>query len=128
MCVPLLTPERLLGALNVYRNGEDVGFSEHEVFGAEGSLEEELAALRARGAQVALDDAGAGYAGLRQIIRIAPDILTLDRALIHGAHADPSRQALLEAQIGFASSTGAAICAESVEDLEDCDAALHRRS
>ena len=89
------------------------------MFGAEGSLEEELAALRARGAQVALDDAGAGYAGLQQIIRIAPDILKLDRALIHGAHADPSRQALLEALIGFASSTGAAICAEGVEDLED---------
>ena len=68
---------------------------------------------------MALDDAGAGYAGLQQIIRIAPDVLKLDRALVHGAHADPSRQALLEALIGFASSTGAAICAEGVEDLED---------
>ena len=96
-----------------------IELTEHEVFGAEGSLEEELAALRARGAQVALDDAGAGYAGLQQIIRIAPDILKLDRALIHGAHADPSRQALLEALIEFASTTGAAICAEGVEDLED---------
>ena len=89
------------------------------MFGAEGELEAELAALRARGARVALDDAGAGYAGLQQIIRIAPDILKLDRALVHGAHADGSRQALLEALIGFASSTGAAICAEGVEDLDD---------
>ena len=53
------------------------------------------------------------------MIRIAPDILKLDRTLVHGAHADGSRQALLEALIGFASSTGAAICAEGVEDLED---------
>jgi len=89
------------------------------VFGADGDLEAELAALRARGARVALDDAGAGYAGLQQIIRIAPDILKLDRALVHGAHADASRQALLEALIGFASSTGAAICAEGVEELDD---------
>ena len=66
-----------------------IELTEHEVFGAEGELEAELAALRARGAQVALDDAGAGYAGLQQIIRIAPDILKLDRALVHGAHADP---------------------------------------
>ena len=96
-----------------------IELTEHELFGAEGELETELAALRARGARVALDDAGAGYAGLQQIIRIAPDILKLDRTLVHGAHADGSRQALLEALIGFASSTGAAICAEGVEDLDD---------
>ncbi|HET6548902.1 MAG TPA: EAL domain-containing protein [Solirubrobacter sp.] len=96
-----------------------VELTEHEVFGGEGELEAELAQLRARGARVALDDAGAGYAGLQQIIRIAPDILKLDRALVHGAHADPSRQALLEALIGFASSTGAVICAEGVEDPAD---------
>ena len=96
-----------------------IELTEHEVFGAEGELETELASLRARGARVALDDAGAGYAGLQQIIRIAPDILKLDRTLVHGAHADASRQALLEALIGFASSTGAAICAEGVEDLDD---------
>ena len=46
-----------------------VELTEHELFGAEGELETELAALRARGARVALDDAGAGYAGLQQIIR-----------------------------------------------------------
>ena len=96
-----------------------VELTEHELFGAEGELETELAALRARGARVALDDAGAGYAGLQQIIRIAPDILKLDRALVHGAHADGSRQALLEALIGFAATTGAAVCAEGVEDLDD---------
>ena len=96
-----------------------VELTEHELFGAEGELETELAALRARGARVALDDAGAGYAGLQQIIRIAPDILKLDRALVHGAHADGSRQALLEALIGFAGTTGAAVCAEGVEDLDD---------
>ncbi len=119
-----VSPRALLSApvraaLPADLTGVVIELTEHEVFGAEGALEEELAALRARGARVALDDAGAGYAGLQQIIRIAPDVLKLDRALVHGAHADPSRQALLEALIGFASSTGAAICAEGVEDLED---------
>jgi diguanylate cyclase (GGDEF)-like protein len=109
--VRAVLPEDLTGIV--------IELTEHEVFGAEGELEAELAALRARGARVALDDAGAGYAGLQQIIRIAPDILKLDRTLVHGAHADSSRQALLEALIGFASSTGAAICAEGVEDLDD---------
>jgi diguanylate cyclase (GGDEF)-like protein len=96
-----------------------IELTEHEVFGAEGELEAELAVLRARGARVALDDAGAGYAGLQQLIRVAPDILKLDRALVHGAHADPSRQALLEALIGFAAKTGAVVCGEGVEDVAD---------
>ncbi len=96
-----------------------IELTEHEVFGDEDELSNALVNLRARGALIALDDAGAGYAGLQQMIQIAPDILKLDRTLVHGAHADDSRQALLEALIGFASSTGAAICAEGVEDLDD---------
>ena len=96
-----------------------IELTEHEAFGGEGELEQELDSLRARGARVALDDAGAGYAGLQQLIRIAPEILKLDRALVHGAHADPSRRALLEALIAFAADTGAAVCGEGVEDLED---------
>jgi hypothetical protein len=34
-------------------------------------------------------------------------------------HADPARLALLEAMISFATSTGAAVCAEGIEDLAD---------
>ena len=88
-----MSPRALLSApvraaLPADLTGLVIQLTEHEVFGAEGALEEELAALRARGARVALDDAGAGYAGLQQIIRIAPDVLKLDRALVHGAHAD----------------------------------------
>ena len=59
-----------------------IELTEHELFGAEGELDAALAELRARGARVALDDAGAGYAGLQQLIRVAPDILKLDRSLV----------------------------------------------
>ena len=96
-----------------------VELTEHELFGAEDELATRLAALRARGARIALDDAGAGYAGLQQLIAVAPDILKLDRSLVHGANCDPAKLALLEAMISFASSTGAAVCGEGVEDLDD---------
>src|SRR6202000_1335364 len=98
-------------------NGIVIELTEHELFGAEGELEAELDALRARGARVALDDARAGYAALQKLIRVAPDILKLDRTLVHGAAADPHRQALLEALISFAFNTGAAVCGEGVEGL-----------
>jgi diguanylate cyclase (GGDEF)-like protein len=96
-----------------------IELTEHELFGAEESLLLRLAQLRGRGARIALDDAGSGYAGLQQLIAVAPDILKLDRSLVHGAHAMPAKLALLEAMISFSSTTGAAICGEGVEDLAD---------
>jgi EAL domain-containing protein (putative c-di-GMP-specific phosphodiesterase class I) len=96
-----------------------IELTEHELFTADDALEACLAELRRRGARVALDDAGAGYAGLQQVIRVAPDILKVDRSLVHGAHSDPSRYALLEALVSFAGTTGAAVCGEGVEDLDD---------
>jgi diguanylate cyclase (GGDEF)-like protein len=96
-----------------------IELTEHELFSTESALDRELAELRARGARVALDDAGNGYAGLQQIIRVAPDILKLDRSLVYGVHDDPHRFALLEALISFASTTRAAVCAEGVETLDD---------
>ena len=96
-----------------------IELTEHELFSSGEALEARLAELRARGARVALDDAGAGYAGLQQLIRVAPDILKIDRSLVHGAHSDASRYALLEALVTFAGTTGAAVCGEGVEDLAD---------
>src|SRR5690349_8431397 len=44
------------------------------------------------GFKTALDDFGAGYAGLTLLADFRPDILKIDRALIDGVHADPVRQ------------------------------------
>jgi diguanylate cyclase (GGDEF)-like protein len=114
----LLSPE-VRAALPADLEGVVIELTEHELFSTDSALDRELQVLRARGARIALDDAGNGYAGLQQIIRIAPDILKLDRSLVDGVHDDPHRFALLEALISFASTTRAAICAEGVETLED---------
>ena len=119
-----VSPRALLSPLVLDALPEDlteivVELTEHELFGAHEPLAARLAELRARGARVALDDAGAGYAGLQQLIAVAPDILKLDRSLVHGAHEDPAKLALLQAMISFAASTGAAVLGEGVEDLED---------
>jgi hypothetical protein len=98
-----------------------IELTEHELFSAEERFDERLQELRARGARVALDDAGAGYAGLQQLIRVAPDILKLDRSLVRGAHADASRLSLLTALASFATDTGAAVCGEGIEELADLE-------
>jgi diguanylate cyclase (GGDEF)-like protein len=114
----LLSPE-VREALPEDLSGIVIELTEHELFSTEATLDRELGELRARGARIALDDAGNGYSGLQQIIRVAPDILKLDRSLVDGVHDDPHRFALLEALISFASTTRAAVCAEGVERLDD---------
>ena len=114
-----LVSETLIAALPDDLSSVVVELTEHDLFVAGDTLGQRLAALRGRGARVALDDAGSGYAGLQQLIRIAPDILKLDRSLVHGAHADPAKVALLEALVSFAATTGSVVLGEGIEDLAD---------
>ena len=74
-----------------------------------------LAPLRDRGVGVAVDDAGAGYAGLSHVLRLGPDVLKLDLDLIRGIDRDPAKRALSAALVMFARETGALIVAEGIE-------------
>jgi diguanylate cyclase (GGDEF)-like protein len=92
-----------------------IELTEDEVFSSDIGLDATLSELRDRGARIAVDDAGAGYAGLQQVVRIAPEILKIDRSLITGIDSDAPKMALLEALARFASTTGAAVCGEGIE-------------
>jgi len=96
-----------------------VEITEDELFGIGEELELALAHLHDVGARVALDDAGAGYSGLQQLMRVRPDIVKLDRSLVCGVALDPARAALVAAFASFASQTGGAVCAEGIEDAAD---------
>jgi EAL domain-containing protein (putative c-di-GMP-specific phosphodiesterase class I) len=79
------------------------------------ALNSELAPLRARGLKLAIDDAGAGFAGLQHILQLQPDIIKLDMTLIQTIDVDPARRALAGAMQMFARQTGAVLIAEGVE-------------
>ena len=74
-----------------------------------------LRSLRHGGVRVAVDDAGAGYASFRHILRLRPDIIKLDMALTRDIDRDPARRALASALITFAADTDSTIVAEGVE-------------
>lgn len=74
-----------------------------------------LAPLRARGALLSIDDAGAGYASMRHILHLKPDVIKLDMSLTRDIDADPCRRALARGLIGFAHEIGSTIVAEGVE-------------
>jgi PAS domain S-box-containing protein len=64
---------------------------------------------------VAVDDAGSGFASLRHILELEPDIIKLDIALVRDIDTDPARQALAAGMRHFAALTGTTLIAEGVE-------------
>jgi EAL domain-containing protein (putative c-di-GMP-specific phosphodiesterase class I) len=71
--------------------------------------------VRAHGIRIAIDDAGAGFASLRHILKLAPDLIKLDRTLIAGIETDRPTQALAAGLISFANQCGANLIAEGIE-------------
>ena len=82
-----------------------------------------VAALRGLDGDVrlAVDDAGAGYAGLKHILEIRPHIVKLDVALVRSVDTDIARQALIASLISFATRTDATVLAEGVETVREFD-------
>jgi diguanylate cyclase (GGDEF)-like protein len=97
---------------------------EERVLDVEG-LQRHLEPLRGRGARIAVDDAGEGYAGLQQVMSMRADIIKLDRALVADVPSDPAKVALIGSLVHFARSTGAAICAEGIETLDELRTLIH---
>lgn len=86
---------------------------------AYGPLLSALAPLRVRGLRIAVDDAGSGFASMRHILHIRPDIIKLDRSLISGIDDDIGQRALGAALVEFARQIGAALVAEGIETQEE---------
>jgi PAS domain S-box-containing protein len=72
--------------------------------------------------RIAVDDAGAGFASLRHILELQPDIIKLDIALVRDIDIDPARQALAAGLRHFAALTGTTLVAEGVETMAEANA------
>jgi EAL domain-containing protein (putative c-di-GMP-specific phosphodiesterase class I) len=96
-----------------------IEITEHAQVDDYDALRAALAPLRERGAQLAIDDVGAGFANLRHILRLAPDIVKLDLSLTQEISRDPAREALASSLVGFAGGVGASIVAEGISSDED---------
>jgi EAL domain-containing protein (putative c-di-GMP-specific phosphodiesterase class I)/CheY-like chemotaxis protein len=71
--------------------------------------------VRERGAQLAVDDAGAGFASLRHILELNAELIKLDGSLTRSLEADPRRRSLASALIEFGRESGASVLAEHIE-------------
>ena len=78
-------------------------------------LRRRLDGLRASGARVAIDDAGAGHSSLSHILALEPQFVKLDRSLVTDVDLDPRRATAVSAIAGFAGRLHAGVVAEGVE-------------
>ena len=77
--------------------------------------------LRVRGARLAVDDTGAGFASLKHILKLAPDVIKLDLHLVRDIDSDPAKRALTAALVRFAADIGALVTAEGIESSAELD-------
>ena len=72
-----------------------------------------------RHSELALYDAGSGFASLRHVLALEADYVKLDQSWVTGIDDDPARQALVAGLGHFAARTGSVLIAEGVEsDVE----------
>ena len=74
-----------------------------------------VAELRALGFQIALDDLGAGYAGLNSFTQLEPEFVKLDMSLVRGIHAHATKQKIVRSMVRLCQYMGKLIIAEGVE-------------
>jgi EAL domain-containing protein (putative c-di-GMP-specific phosphodiesterase class I)/DNA-binding NarL/FixJ family response regulator len=74
-----------------------------------------IARVRALGARLAVDDAGAGFSSLRHILELDAELIKLDGSLTRSLEDDPRRRSLAAALIEFGRESGASVLAEHIE-------------
>jgi EAL domain-containing protein (putative c-di-GMP-specific phosphodiesterase class I) len=84
---------------------------------------ERVAALRGLGYRIALDDLGAGYAGLNSFLALTPEIVKLDMALVRGLDRDPVKRQIVGSMASLCRDLGMVVVAEGIETEAEREAA-----
>lgn len=95
--------------------------TEHTAVGDYATLLASLTRLRRAGVRLAVDDTGSGISSFAHVLRLAPEVVKLDRALTMGIDQDPARRSLGAALVTFAGDIQAKVVAEGVETPSELD-------
>jgi EAL domain-containing protein (putative c-di-GMP-specific phosphodiesterase class I)/CheY-like chemotaxis protein len=75
--------------------------------------------FRAKGIEVAIDDAGSGYASLEAIAALSPDYLKITKGLVSTLKEEPIKQDLVKMLVDLAGKINAKTIAEGIETVEE---------
>ena len=80
-----------------------------------------VAHLRELGFRIAIDDLGAGYAGLTSFAQLEPEFVKLDMSLVRDVHKNPVKQQLVRSMTALCKDMGIVVVAEGIEVAEERD-------
>jgi EAL domain-containing protein (putative c-di-GMP-specific phosphodiesterase class I) len=109
------------GALTPHAHGVVLEVTERAALEQVPGLVEAARRLRELGYRIALDDLGAGYAGLSSFALLEPEIVKVDMSLVRGIHLSPTKQKLFRSFAGLCRELDTEIIAEGVEVPEERD-------
>ncbi|HET7538360.1 MAG TPA: EAL domain-containing protein [Polyangiaceae bacterium] len=98
--------------------------TERVALGAASDVPERIRRLRELGFRIAIDDLGAGYAGLSYFALLAPDVVKLDMSLVRNMDASPIKQKLVGSMTSLCRDLGMRVVAEGVENAAERDTLL----
>jgi EAL domain-containing protein (putative c-di-GMP-specific phosphodiesterase class I) len=80
-----------------------------------------LAELRRMGFRIAIDDLGAGYAGLTSFATLEPEFVKLDMSLVRDIDRNHTKEAVVRSMASVCKELGMQVVAEGVETAEECE-------
>lgn len=86
-----------------------------------GDVRERVAALRQLGYRIAVDDLGAGYAGLASFAQLEPEVVKLDMSLVRDIHLQPTKRKLVRSMVSLCADLGLLLVVEGVETPAERD-------
>ena len=90
-------------------------FTENERMDDVAHVSHIVSEYRRMGFTTALDDFGAGYAGLSLLAKFQTDLIKLDMELLRGLEASPVKQAIVRGLVGIAAELNITLLAEGIE-------------
>jgi EAL domain-containing protein (putative c-di-GMP-specific phosphodiesterase class I) len=94
-------------------------FTEDERIADPKHVERIVAEYKRLGFVTAIDDFGAGHAGLNLLAKFQPDLIKLDMELIRGIATSRARQAIVAGVVGIARALDIAVIAEGIETEDE---------
>ena len=84
-------------------------------------VQDKVALLRELGFKIALDDLGAGYAGLTSFTQLEPEFVKLDMSLVRGIHETPAKRKIVGSMVELCHDMDQQIVAEGIESAQERD-------
>jgi EAL domain-containing protein (putative c-di-GMP-specific phosphodiesterase class I)/ActR/RegA family two-component response regulator len=89
--------------------------TERESLDGAANVRDRIASLRQLGYRIAVDDLGAGYAGLSTFALLEPDIAKIDISLVRGVDREPMKRRLITSLTTLCKEMGVLVVAEGIE-------------